>query len=294
MVGTKARRGFLGLVAGALFLGSGLAAGPAAAASGPSQAAQNAFVKKIDTSEITGIPDKVIATLGVSICQLLANGESVTTVNNSLTVPSKATNGNSFPQQFVTLMLVQASKLLCPKEAAKVQHFVSTGKKAKPLATDQALSSLLPPESDKCTASTTVTSPPGLVGLVDYEQCSLPNLGSNSDVYGYIFDNASDYASSLAAYNKFKDITPATAGVGCPTPNTSDNGVVEWSNGEFPTRSDQVVECTYEAASATAKTNNVPNYVWTVPSKFVIISAEGDPGSTMKHLDQWWTKYSLT
>jgi hypothetical protein len=290
----KARLGTLALLAGVLFGSSVTVASGSAGASGPSQSAQNAFVKKIDASEITGIPDKVIATLGVTICQLLANGKSVTFVNNTLTVPTKATGGSSFPQQFVTLMLVQASKMLCPSEEAKVQSFVSTGKKAPTLVTDQTLSGLLPPESDKCTASKKITSPPGLVGLVDYEQCSLPNLGSQSYVFGYIFDNASDYATSLKAYNKFKDIVPTTAGVGCPTPNTSDNGAVSWSSSAFPARSGQVIECTYEASSATAKTNNDPNYVWTVPSKFVIISALADPGSTMKHLDQWWTKYSLT
>jgi hypothetical protein len=289
----KARLGTLVLLAGAALLISCTFAA-AAGASGPSQAAQNAFVKKIDANEITEIPDKVIATLGVTICQLLHNGESVTTVNNTLTVPSKATGGSSFPQQFVTLMLVQASKLLCPKEEAKVQHWASTAKAAKPLVTDQALSSLLPPESDRCTASKTVNSPPGLVGLVDFEQCSLPNLGSHSNVYGYIFDNASDYATSLNAYNKFKQITPATPGVGCPTSNTSDNGVVQWSSSAFPAQSGQVIECTFVASSASAKSNNDPNYVWTVPSKFVIISAVADPGSTMQHLDQWWTKYSLT
>jgi len=289
-----ARLGTLALLAGSLLVGSGTFAGAATAASGPSQAARNAFVRNIEHDETNPIPAKVIASLGSAICQLLHNGESVTTVNDTLAEPSAATNGKAFPQPFVTYMLEQASKLLCPSEEAKVQSFVSGGKKPKPLVTDQALASLLPPESDKCTTSKTATSPPGLVGLVDLEQCRLPNLGSQSNVFAYIFDNASDYATSLAAYNKFKQITPATSGVGCPTPNTSDNGVVQWSSSTFPSQSGQVIECTFEASSPTAKTNTVPNYVWTVPSKFVIISAEGDPGSTMKHLDQWWTKYSLT
>jgi hypothetical protein len=288
----KARISIMALLAGALFLTSGTVV--AGAATTPSQASQNAFVKKVDASEITAVPDKVIAALGVSICGLMENGKSATFVNDTLTVPSKATAGNAFPQQFVTILMVQASKLMCPKEEAKVQHFVSTGKKPKPLVTDQALSALLPPESDKCSASKTVTSPPGLVGLVDFEECSLPNLGTQSVVFGYVFDNASDYAASLATFNKFKQITPATPGVGCPTPNTSDNGVVAWNSSAFPALSGQVIECTFEATSSTAKTNNVPNYVWTVPSKFVIISAVADPGSTMQHLDQWWTKYSLT
>src|ERR1700728_711138 len=151
----KARFSVMALLAGALFLTSGAVV--AGAATTPSQAAQNAFVKKVDASEITGIPDKVIAALGVSICGLMENGKSATYVNNTLTVPSKATDASSFPQQFVTILMVQASKLMCPKEEAKVQSFVSSGKKAKPLVTDQSLSSLLPPESDKCTASKTVT-----------------------------------------------------------------------------------------------------------------------------------------
>jgi hypothetical protein len=287
------RVGGLVLVAATLLLTSGVV--PAAAtASGASQAAQNAFVKKIDANEVSPIPDKEIATLGGAICNLLQNGKSVTFVNNTLTVPTKATNGSSFPQQFVTLMIVQASKLLCSKEAAKVQQWVRTSPAAKPLVVDQALARLMPPESDQCSASKTVATPPGLVGLVDTEQCSLPNLGAQSHIFGYIFDNASDYTTSLNAINSFKEITPATPGVGCPTSNASDNGQVQWSNGAFPTMSGQVIECSMEATSSSATTNNVPNYVWTVPSKLVIFSAVADPGSTMQHLDQWWSKFAQT
>jgi hypothetical protein len=170
-------------------------------------------------------------------------------------------------------MIVQASRLFCTKQEAKVQQWVRTAPKAKPLVVDQALSSLLPPESDQCTASKTVDSPPGLVGLVDEDQCSLPNLGTQSYIHGYIFDNASDYTTSLNAINSFKGITPATPGVGCPTSSTSDNGVVQWNNGSFPTMSGQVIECTYDATSSRAKTNTIPNYVWTVPSQFVVLSA---------------------
>jgi hypothetical protein len=287
------RVGALVLLAGTLLLTSGVV--PAAAtASGASQAAQNAFVKKIDANEITQIPDKEIAALGGAICNLLQNGKSVTFVNNTFTVPSKATNGSSFPQQFVTLLMVQASKYLCSRQAAKVQQWVRTAPAAKPLVVDQALARLLPPESDRCSTSKTTASPPGLVGLVDTEACSLPNLGAQSHIFGYIFDNAADYTTSLNAINSFKEITPATPGVGCPTSNASDNGQVEWSNGAYPTMSGQVIECTMEATSASATTNNVPNYVWTVPTKLVILSAVADPGSTMQHLDQWWSKDSET
>ena len=224
----------------------------AATASGASQAAQNAFVKKIDANEITQIPDKEIAALGGAICNLLQNGKSVTFVNNTFTVPSKATNGSSFPQQFVTLLMVQASKYLCSRQAAKVEQWVRTAPAAKPLVVDQALARLLPPESDRCSASKTTASPPGLVGLVDTEACSLPNLGAQSHIFGYIFDNAADYTTSLNAINSFKEITPATPGVGCPTSNASDNGQVEWSNGAYPTMSGQVIECTMEATSSRA------------------------------------------
>ena len=57
----KARISIMALLAGALFLTSGTVV--AGAATTPSQASQNAFVKKVDASEITAVPDKVIAAL---------------------------------------------------------------------------------------------------------------------------------------------------------------------------------------------------------------------------------------
>jgi len=272
-------------------IGAGVTA--SAATPTPSKAAQKAFTTAIDKNEITQIPDAEIAKLGLAICQLLGNGKSVSFVNSTLTTPTSGTSGNSFPQDFVTLMLVQSAKHLCPSEVAKVKKYTSAHKTPK-LVVNQTLAGLLPPESDNCSASKTVSSPSGLVGLVDEENCSLPNLGKDSYVYGYIFDNAQDYAASLATYNAFKQIVPTTPGVGCPTSNDTDNGSVGWSNKAFPSASGQVIECTMEATSSSATTNNVPDYVWTVPSKYVILSAFGAPGTTMAALDTWWTNYADT
>ncbi len=269
------------------------AATSAAAQSTPSKSAQKAFTTAIDKNEITQIPDAEIAKLGLAICSLLGNGKSVGFVNSTLTTPTSSTSDNSFPQDFVTLMLVKSAKYLCPSEVAKVNKYTSSHKAPK-LVVNQTLAGLLPPESDNCSSSKTVSSPSGLVGLVDEENCSLPNLGKDSYVYGYIFDNAKDYQASLATYNAFKQIVPTTPGVGCPTSNDSDNGSVGWSNSAFPSRPDQVIECTMEATSSSATTNNIPDYVWTVPSKYVILSAFAAPGTSMQTLDTWWTNYANT
>ena len=95
----------------------------------------------------------------------------------------------------------------------------------------------------------TTASVPGLVRLASTTTCDEPNLGSDSFVHGYIFDNASDYQASLTTYNNFKGLLPFTPGVGCPTTNDTDNGTVGWKDKAFPARSDQVLECTTVAAA---------------------------------------------
>jgi hypothetical protein len=83
------RIGVLVFLAGSLFLISG-AVPAAATASGASQAAQNAFVKKIDDIEPTVIPDQEIAKLGGAICQLLQNGRvSPSSTTRSLCPPKQ-------------------------------------------------------------------------------------------------------------------------------------------------------------------------------------------------------------
>ena len=267
----------------------------AAASSTPSKAAQQAFVKAVHSDypqnpaiPASTMPAKTLLSLGGATCGLLMNGKSVKYVVNGL---SNVTDGKQLPGEFVTAVVVESTNYLCPKYVSEVKKWAGVGSASGKQLT--SLRFLLPPEATSCVAIEPSKNPPGMVGVVDAVACDLPKLGSNSLVYGYLFDNTSDYTTSLNAYNTFKSIVPPTPGEGCPTSNNSDNGVENWSNKNFALRNGQILECTM-ITTVGGTTNNVPNYIWTVPSKNVIIGATGNPGSSMHHLDTWWSADSDT
>ncbi len=168
-------------------------------------------------------------------------------------------------------MLIETSpKYFCPRYVSEVDRWAATGtgsthasgtahpsghssttehsSKSATQSPAKVLASLLPVGVKNCSEGTTA-SVPGLVRLASTTTCDEPNLGSDSFVHGYIFDNASDYQASLTTYNNFKGLLPFTPGVGCPTTNDTDNGTVGWKDKAFPARSDQVLECTTVAAA---------------------------------------------
>lgn len=151
---------------------------------------------------------------------------------------------------------------------------------------DPALAGLLPPVVKKCFPLKPSLRARGLVGVTDAIYCAAPRLGPKSYVFAYLFDDSNDYSTSLSVYDKFKQIAPATPGVGCPTSAANQNGVSAWSNRTFPTRSGQVLECTTEA-DPTGKID-IPDYVWTVPTKNAILEVFGGPGLSMQRLESWW------
>jgi hypothetical protein len=155
------------------------------------------------------------------------------------------------------------------------------------------LVNLFPTGATECTPQTRSVLPPGMVGVVLTNDCDLPKLGPQAVFYSYVFDNAQDYATSLAAYTSFKKIDPTTADNECPMAAGFGFGVTQWHNDLFPSRSGQLLECTTVALKA-GGTNNVPDYIWTVPSENVLLEAAGVPGETMQNLDTWWTHNSNT
>jgi hypothetical protein len=161
-----------------------------------------------------------------------------------------------------------------------------------PKSVDPALLQYMPQEAAQCgTVEPGHGLPTGLVGLFDATSCNLPKLGAQSYLTAFLFDDASDYKKSLSAYNKEYDFAP-TPGVGCPTTNSKDVGSVQWSDGNFPTRSGQVIECSL--ATVKGEKGLAPTYVWTVPTNHIILVATGDPGSSMQSLDTWWTNLADT
>jgi hypothetical protein len=174
--------------------------------------------------------------------------------------------------------------------AEKSAHGISAHAKGK--AHLSTLAALAPSGLADCTIQTASKYVAGMTGVVASDYCTVPTLGTQSSFYSYVFDNASDYATSVAAYNTFKQIDPANpGGSGCPLSSGAVTGIVQWHSSTFPTLNGQNLECRMSASSSTGP-GVIPDYIWTVPTKNVLMEVVGDPNSTMQTLDTWWTSHT--
>lgn len=261
----------------------------ASAASAPSTpAARAAFVKAVhaDDPAEASISDAELVVLGATVCDELAKGESVSAVAKNASGGAK---GQQIPQQFVSVLLVESANHLCPKEVASVKKWAGSSAPTT-TAINASLRSVMPPEATACSPVPPSGNPPGMVGLIDAVYCNLPKLGADSHLYAYLFDTAADYQASGTALFKYEMFDP-TPNQGCPTTTSSQMGGQTWGNKTFPLRNGQDVQClTVAPGNAGAGVpNTIPDYIWTVPTRHVILEALGDPGSTMQHLNAWWS-----
>jgi hypothetical protein len=250
----------------------------------PGSAAQKAFIDAVDSDGSTeGFSDKTLINLGEGVCSLLQV--------HTLTYTLKTVTGTGkeyLPPQFVATLMKESPKYFCPQYVSKTKSASS----APTPSAKSALMALLPSGVTHCDSPLTSSQiPTEMMGLIASAACDAPKLGAKSFIYAYEFDNASDYAASLKNLNAFKEFVPTSPSVGCPTSNSSDHGSNQWGNNIFPPRSGQILECEWTAANGKG-VNNIPDYLWTLPTKYLIIDTAGDPGSTMQHLDAWWTAYS--
>jgi len=267
--------------------------GGVAAMATSSQSAQQAFVRAVhsDYPQETSISDTELIVLGGAVCDELTRGERVSAVAKQFSVGA---NGQPLPPQFVSVLLVESATHLCPKERTAVKKWAGT---SAPTATvvNASLRSVMPPEAKSCSTVPASGNPPGMVGIVDVAYCTLPKLGADSHLYAYLFDNAADYQTSGTALFKYEMFVP-TPTQGCPTTTSSQMGGQTWGNKTFPLRPGQDVQCLTVAPgnAAAGVPNTIPDYIWTVPSRHVILEALGDPGSTMQHLNAWWSAEANT
>jgi hypothetical protein len=146
------------------------------------------------------------------------------------------------------------------------------------------LAQLLPSDVDSFADCSHNSSPPtGLVGLTNALICTPKNL-TGGQIFAFQFDTPADYATSLAALNKFKGFDPSTAGSTCP-PGADSQDSIGWHNNAYPSRTGQILEC------LSVGTNNTqPDYIWTYPTENAVIDAQAADHSTFSDLDSWWTK----
>jgi hypothetical protein len=267
----------------------------AASSSTPSAAAQSAYVNAVHTNDPSGtaasLPTSQIVALGEAVCTLFTNGKSLNYITGQL--GGVSSEGKSFPAQFVSAVIAQAPMYLCLNNLSKVLTLRPKSKAPAPSGNAKSsLMALLPSGLKHCDPLTSSQIPTEMTGIIASAACDAPQLGAKSSAFAYEFDNAADYATSLKNLNAFKEFVPTSPPVGCPISTSSaDRGANQWGNNIFPPKSGQILECEMTAANGKGA-NNIPDFLWTLPTKRVIFEAEGDPGSTMQHLDAWWKSHS--
>jgi serine/threonine protein kinase len=145
------------------------------------------------------------------------------------------------------------------------------------------LAQLLPNDVDASADCSSNSTPPTLTGLTTALICSPKDL-PGGQIFAFQFDSAADYASSLAALNRFKGFDPTTAGPTCPPAGDSQDQI-GWHNDAFPTQNGQILECL-----SVGTNNSQPDYIWTYPTENAVIDAQGAANSAFSDLDTWWTK----
>ncbi|HEX3425711.1 MAG TPA: hypothetical protein VHT30_06235 [Acidimicrobiales bacterium] len=145
------------------------------------------------------------------------------------------------------------------------------------------LSELLPKDVIASDCSDYHSPPPGVAETSAALICPSPDL-PGGQIFAFQFTTAAGYSTGVQALNKFKGFDASTAGSTCP-PASNPQDKTGWQNNDFPSQPEQILECLSVGSSAVQ-----PDYIWTYPSEFAILDAQGAPNSSFAALDRWWTK----
>jgi len=192
-----------------------------------------------------------------------------------------------------------------PTAAPTIPHPSVTATTPKPAPTTPAptlpasitpLVHLLPSDINdfetECQNQTAAQLPFKATGLVSALKCVDPGL-KNGTVFAFQTDSAHDYVTTWNAFNKWWGFTPSSAGTSCPPSGSGSNaqGVTGWNSGQYPAHGGQEVECQYVTSgtsSSTAASNLEPDYVWSYPTEWAFIDAQGAAGSSFSAMQTWW------
>lgn len=144
-------------------------------------------------------------------------------------------------------------------------------------STTVSLDQLMPDQGcDPAPASVTQ----GLTGLTTALQCTNdPNL-SSVVVDGFQFDTAADYGAGLQVLDRALGFHQSGAGSSCP-PSGSDSGSFAWQSSDYPEQTGQVLQCLLVSGK--------PTYLWTIPSRLVVIEAvDTDAQDGFSGLQDWF------
>lgn len=150
------------------------------------------------------------------------------------------------------------------------------------LMPDQSSSNPLYPSTD-CQAVSPL--PSGLTGVASSLGCSVPGQ-SGWSLFGYQFDNTSDYDSSVTAYLNDKNFDAGSADSQCPPTGTYTAGQTGWNNGSYPSASGQNIQCMLTSQSG--NNPDQPTYIYEVPSRDTIFEIVASSSATFTDLQNFW------
>lgn len=107
---------------------------------------------------------------------------------------------------------------------------------------------------------------------------------ANIEVWGYQFDNFSDYQAGVAQINHYVGFDTVTPGTTCPPSSGTSEGKVGWHanhNPKYKSRTGQDIECLID--------HQKPVLIWTMPTQDVFFIGQNRvKGSSFDTVIKWW------
>jgi hypothetical protein len=120
--------------------------------------------------------------------------------------------------------------------------------------------------------------------LIGRTFCPKTAGGSHYVIWGYQFDNYSDYLTGYSHLNSYTGFSSSGASTTCPPVSGAVDGSVGWhanSNPRYKARPGQTLECFFD--------NSKPILIWTMPTQHVIFVSEIQlKGARIASLVSWW------
>lgn len=152
-----------------------------------------------------------------------------------------------------------------------------------------ALKELLPSGVSSCTTKVTPfeNHVPGMTAIYACRVLAIKGV-----VFGYQFDNSSDYLAALNKLNQVSGFVTSQAGSNCPASNSVVEGVTPWYTTDknlFPKTAGQILEC-YQVQFNSNPSNPLQStYLWTIPTEESFMQVIAGANVSMKELDSWWS-----
>ena len=198
----------------------------------------------------------------------------------------------------IAIIVIVAS--LGGNKTPTANHTTTPGRSVTPTATpsstaptpnptaEQTLTTIMSAPGQPIGKTCTATPPEfGLKASTVLDRRFCVTFTSGVIIWGYQFDNASDFQAGFTHIQKFTGFDNTTPGKGCPPPSSSSEGKTLWYIKDSPRYNDaasnQELDCFLNGKTPQ------PTLMWSMPTQNVFFIAKDQAsGATISSIIKWW------